>query len=67
MKGFNFLNLTVGLGVGGGGGAAAIGASTFGAAAGLIAGASPVTFSLNSCCPDFTVSPSATKISSIIP
>uniref|UniRef100_A0A2M4AH40 Putative glycine-rich cell wall structural protein 1 n=1 Tax=Anopheles triannulatus TaxID=58253 RepID=A0A2M4AH40_9DIPT len=53
-------------GGGGGGGAAAAGA---GASAGLAAafGASPVIFSLNNCWPALTVSPSATKISSIIP
>lgn len=41
-----------------------------GAAAGFgadAAGAAPVTFNLNNCCADFTVSPSATKISSMIP
>lgn len=61
-------NLTAGLGGGGGGAAAAgLGASAWGAAAGLAAGASPVILSLNNCCPDFTVSPSDTKISSMIP
>lgn len=61
--------LTAGFGAsclgGGGGGAAAAGFGASACAAAL--GASPVTFSRNNCCPDLTVSPSVTKISSMIP